>query len=212
MLSNNAADYLVRSTSWVSNITGNQTAMTDIGASDYCANKLLANSTWRTAICDSAYFEKVLNVKVPTMTSNTTPSGTAFANYTASGSYAPYYVFDGNASTEWYANSSSGTADNSIGYMFTKNINVGKCKTDFRGMSGAAHSWNIKVQGSTDGITYNDISDSISTGSITNSQTETKTLNCTNTNKYKYFRLYFGRGSGPNNGSPIVSNVQFYGH
>lgn len=92
--SNNAADYMARSTSWASSVTANSSAMAYIGANNYCADKLLANSTWCTAICNSTYFENVLNVKVPTMTSNTAPSGEAFGSTLWSGSNH-YYAFDG---------------------------------------------------------------------------------------------------------------------
>ena len=60
--SQNANDYLVRSTSWVSDVCGNSTAMSYIGLNNYSANTLLANSTWCTGICNSTYFESVLNV------------------------------------------------------------------------------------------------------------------------------------------------------
>lgn len=98
MSSNNAVDYLVRSTIWASGVTADSTAMTDIGANNYCADTLLGNSTWLTAICNSTYFESVLSVKVPTMTSDTTPSGTCGAN-SSRGDRPAYYAFDGNDTT-----------------------------------------------------------------------------------------------------------------
>jgi len=58
------------STEDVSEITTNQDAMALIGKYDYCSNVLLSNATWASAIANSDYFEEVLNVKVPTMTSN----------------------------------------------------------------------------------------------------------------------------------------------
>ena len=67
----NANNYLVRSTSFATDICNNESAMTYIGLNDYCANKLLADSTWCTAMCNSTYFEKVLNKCVPSLTSNT---------------------------------------------------------------------------------------------------------------------------------------------
>jgi len=36
---------------------------------------LLADSTWKTAICNSIYFKRILNLQVPVMTSINTPSG-----------------------------------------------------------------------------------------------------------------------------------------
>ena len=45
MSNDNAVDYLVRSTTWASGITADSTAMTDIGANNYCANTLLCKIT-----------------------------------------------------------------------------------------------------------------------------------------------------------------------
>jgi hypothetical protein len=83
--SQNAVNYMVRSTSWATNICANSTAMSLIGLNNYCANKLLANSTWLNAIANSTYIESVMNVKVPTMTSNTTPSGVVTGYGTVNG-------------------------------------------------------------------------------------------------------------------------------
>lgn len=108
--SNNATDYMARSTSWASSVCGNSNAMVYIGANNYCANKLLADSTWRNAICNSTYFESVLNYKVPSMTSYNTPSGTVAAS-SEYGGYPAWKAFDGNpSSVGWYAAGSSGTS------------------------------------------------------------------------------------------------------
>ena len=72
---NNASDYLARSTTWANDVCSNESAMIYIGLDDYCANKLLDNSTWLNAIGNSAYFEKVLNKCVPSLTSNTGSDG-----------------------------------------------------------------------------------------------------------------------------------------
>lgn len=157
MLSNNAVDYLVRSTSWVSNITGNQTAMTDIGASDYCADALLADSTWRTAICDSTYFEKVLNVKAPTMTSNTTPSGVVSADSTYSGLY-PWYAFDGQVTTarRWASNDTSSAGW--LMYKFPQKVTI----YAFEGAYNNTNNFYLQVNDtgssftSSDNVTYFD--------------------------------------------------------
>ena len=58
----------------------NATAMTYIGQNNYASNTLLADATWCNAICNSEYFESVLNVKVPKMTSDTTPEGECFGD------------------------------------------------------------------------------------------------------------------------------------
>lgn len=117
--SNNAADYMARSTTWASDVCADQTAMGYIGNNDYCANKLLADSTWAAAICNSTYFESVLDTKVPTMTSDNTPSGEVLAGVPVNNQYGPlYYSFDGNDNTFPYQRGSedlwtsgSGTQD-----------------------------------------------------------------------------------------------------
>ena len=80
-------------------ITTSQDAMSLIGKYDYCSNALLSNATWAEAICNSEYFEKVLNVSVPKMTSNTAPSGVASANTESTIPHPAYYAFDGIGKT-----------------------------------------------------------------------------------------------------------------
>lgn len=122
--STNAVDYMARSTTWVTDVCADSSAMTKIGANDYCADSLLADSTWCTAICNSTYFESVLNVKVPTMTSDTTPSGTASASSVhSSGARNAFKAYDGNDSTGWGASSDS-TGWNA--YEFTQDVIVNK--------------------------------------------------------------------------------------
>jgi hypothetical protein len=132
--SNNAADYMARSTNWASSVCANQTAMGYIGNNDYCANKLLADSTWRTSICNSTYFESVLNVKVPTMTSNTAPSGIA-SNSSAESGYEAYKAFDGNDSTS-FASYSSSIVNEWLAYDFQSSKKIYKIKILFFGKTG----------------------------------------------------------------------------
>lgn len=123
---NNASDYLARSTTWTNNICSNESAMTYIGLNDYCANKLLGDSTWLKAICNSTHFEKVLTVKIPTMTSNTSPSGEAFGSpyYNNMSEYTWYKAMDKNNNTCWHASVGLSTAQ--LGYDFGKQVIVKK--------------------------------------------------------------------------------------
>ena len=109
-------------------IPNNQTAMSYIGLNNYCANTLLADNTWLNAICNSTYFESVLNVKVPTMTSNTTPSGECIASsvYNSSPDYQAWKAFDGNVSTKWL----SGAATSDLSYSFTNPKKIMVCIID----------------------------------------------------------------------------------
>lgn len=69
---------------------------------------------WTYAICNSEYFESVLNVKVPAMTSNTSPEGIC-TSVNSLGSGSAYNVFDRNSSTSAQPNQYPCI----IGYTFT---------------------------------------------------------------------------------------------
>ncbi len=182
--SNNAVDYMARSTSWASSVCANQTAMGYIGNNNYCADKLLSNSTWRTAICNSTYFESVLNVKVPTMTSNTAPSGQCFAD-SENGSDRAYKAFNGDtADRGWWSGDISKSSGLYVGYKFPMAHKI--CKARYYGSSQYKRLYAFKYQGSNDGNTYTDISGVISTNSG-NLLDITTIMNVINS--YQYIRL-----------------------
>lgn len=208
--SNNAVDYMARSTNWASSVTANSTAMTYIGANDYCANKLLNNSTWCTAICNSTYFESVLNVKVPTMTSDTTPSGTASASSVIATSFAAWKAFNGTYAGETNAWGGTDYAINQwVAYQFTQNVMIKKVVLHQREKDTNLSTKDFKIQASSDGTTWVDLSD---TETMPNQTSAEKTLSLTNANsnsKYNRFRLYLldvGYGSVPG-----IGELQFYG-
>ena len=121
MSSRNAVDYLLRSTEFITSICGNDDAMTYIGLNNYCANTLLADLTnWMPAICDSQYFERVLNVKVPVMTDNTTPSGECGGYFGAN----TYLIFDGDENTA--CNSGEVTSQINVEYKFPSIVKIFK--------------------------------------------------------------------------------------
>lgn len=173
--SNNAADYMARSTSWASSVCANQTAMVYIGNNDYCADKLLANSTWLNAICNSTYFESVLNVKVPTMISNTAPSGVASASEE---DQPAYYAFDNNSGTYWSAHTSG---DSYVQYDFTSQKDI--YMWEYTGTSLYLPT-KIVLKGSNDGTTFEDI-DTVQPSSA-DANVHKRILNTTNT--YRYYR------------------------
>ena len=150
-------DYLAISTNWVNEITANETAMTYIGNNDYSADALLAMKPWQNAIVASPYMEKVLNVKVPTMTSNTTPSGEAFTEVPSS-SYPAWQAFDNNNSTFniCIADTGSSTVMHYTGYKFASQVKVYAYKLHTPA-SNTAHTHTLKVQGSNDNNTWNDL-------------------------------------------------------
>ena len=174
---NNAIDYLVRSTSFANGICGDSNAMSYIGSNNYAADTLLNDSTWFTAIKGSAYASSVLNASVPTMTSNTTPEGLAFASHATSSGSDPYKAFDGNSSTttKLAANQTAG----GYGYQFTAPVGVCRATIDF-----SYAGYNAKVQSSDDGITWSDES-----AEISNVPAGVNTLDILSYSKHTYWRV-----------------------
>ena len=220
--SNNAADYMARSTTWASDITANQSAMSYIGLNDYCADALLANSTWLNAIGNSTYFESVLNVKVPTMTSNTTPSGVVSVDsvHENRADMQGYKVFDGDDSSFWISGDGNSGNDSIhwIQYFFDNPILIKKIHL-FLAYSnptiGYCNISEVQIQGSNDGenfITIKTINQSVPLDQTVFDYVE----DSTNSIKYKYCRI---RMKGWNyNYSPAstryavsIKTMQFYG-
>lgn len=197
--SNNAADYMARSTSWASNVTANANAMTYIGANNYCANKLLANSTWCNAICNSTYFESVLNVKVPTMTSNTTPYGTASAS-TDRGGYEAYKALDGNDSTFWWSTQYPSNSPY-IEYDFANSVCVRAI--GIRDNSGAS---TVTIKGDNGNNTWAIVADNVPCNNSTNIEIQ----NFINNTHYLKYRVYPKTIASSSNNWAIYT-LQFYG-
>lgn len=199
--SNNAIDYLVRSTTFASDVTADSTAMSYIGLNNYASDTLLGDSTWLNAICNSTYFESVLNVKVPTMTSNTTPSGECISSGNYSGSYPNYYAFDGNSSTFW--NSQVGNLPHWIGYDFNSPTKIIVCKFQ---LSNALARTNY-LQG-WDGNSWVDINN------IDNDTTEnaTYTLITNSDIAYSKYRIKLNSGNYPSDKvESVFREINFYG-
>lgn len=197
--SNNAVDYMVRSTTWASGVTADSGAMTLIGANNYASNTLLDDSTWLNAICNSTYFESVLNVKVPTMTSNTTPSGEVIANAQYS-SKSIWKAFDGNDTTD---GAYTGVINGYIGYHFTDNVSIYKAiiypQADMTGET-------FYIQESSDGTNYSDISSALNSLSI-----KSNTVLCTPSNTKKaYCRITNTTRNKTYSGYSFYA-IQFYG-
>lgn len=217
---NNASDYMARSTAWANSVAADQTAMTYIGNNDYCANKLLADSTWLTAICNSTYFERVLNVKVPTMTSNTTPYGEVIADSVLSTEYDKYLAFNNFGYSEerggWHSGDTA--LPHWIGYKNTNPINVKvfEVVNHLQGISGLAY-WcptKIQLQGSNDGAVWENISEIIDRS--TNRGIKEKTsYNVTQNDKfYLYHRVHITEMKNAEETTKKIctfSKVQFYG-
>lgn len=192
--SNNAADYMARSTTWASDITADSTAMSYIGLNNYCSNALLNVNDWCTAICNSTYFESVLNAKVPTMTSNTTPSGVCSASGEGDEQLA-YMAFDG-ASDFWSTKST--TAPVWVQYEFAQNTHVYLAEVQFMYY---ASSSTVQIQKSDSTAISN---------SVTISGT-TKTKIPVNGGDWKAYRMYVSAQSHSSTYTGVCQMLQFYG-
>ena len=131
--SNNAIDYLVRSTTFASDVTANQTAMSYIGLNNYASNTLDADSTWCDAMLSSTYRESVFNIKVPAMTSNNAPSGVCFGSGGFSGESRYYICFNGSENDgDGFRISNGGY----VGYQFTKKVKIFGVKVNCKFYTG----------------------------------------------------------------------------
>lgn len=187
-------------------ITTSQDAMSLIGKYDYCSNALLNNATWAEAIGKSEYFEEVLNVSVPKMTSNTAPSGEASAESSYSGDYAPWKAFDGSLNDGWGA--SGNKKDTWIQYKFDTAVKISKASIyDRTELSGYNAKKYYKIQGSNDGTNWTELA------SITVQIGQTwEDVSFSNANSYIYYRAYFvGSESTHAQRYSLGTNIQFYG-
>jgi hypothetical protein len=184
-------------------ITDNATAMSYIGLNNHCANTLLADTTWREAICQSEYFESVLNVKVPTMTSNTTPSGVCSASSTYSSSYSAWKAFDGKISTHWSSTESDST-NAWIQYQFINPVKIYAVYLNITYDSGLCCK-SASVQASNDGSTFTEL---LAKQTFPNSSTDEYTLLINPTSAYSYYRL---AEMGTYRNDVDLDVVQFYG-
>lgn len=216
MASTNAVDYLVRCTNWISDICGNQSAMSYIGLNNYCANTLLADADWLDGIGNSDYIENVMNIKVPTMTGYTTPSGEVFTGGSKDTNREAWMAFDKvlTLTDGHYWLPKSEMKHNYIGYVFTHDVKIRVVKVLLNNNYYASRtSINITVQSGVNKDNFTDIS--ANTQCATPSTSTWTTIICNEQNESKNsFRLYdkdnvaWHTDSGA---STAFIEVQFYG-
>lgn len=187
-------------------ITTSQDAMSLIGKYDYCSNALLSNSTWAEAICNSEYFEEVLNVKVPKMTSATEPSG----EVTSSGydstnrpSWLPYKVFNEDITEGWWSSKPSNVY---ISYQSVRPICVRKISVQSVPDDNVIRLKNFKLQGSNDGSKWTDIY-----AGVYENNDNVQKFSFANDNFYSYHRLYCIDNYATTGYYIVIKNLQFYG-
>ena len=198
----NACNYMARSTTWSGSdagIVNSQDAISLIGKYDYCSNALLSNATWAEAIGNSENFEEVLNASVPKMTSNTAPSGEAFASADSTNAYK---AFNNNTSDFWGSNVTSSA---SIGYKFLNKVIVRYIQVKNRTDGGKTSPKNIIVQGSNDGTNWSNIVNHTNENTVDGGGWH---IYVNSSTAYKYWRLNI---TSLNSQYLNIAELQFYG-
>lgn len=161
------------------------------------------SEVWLNAICNSTYFDSVLNAKVPTMTDYTVPSGKVIYYNQTGGQYTnpPWRAFNSS-----YGGGGSVNKINNayIGYEFPEKVAVKVAKADKISLAGSG-SATIALIASDDKSTWTSLySSSVS------QEASFKYIVPTNDTKYKYYAFRFSSISSSANICGIV-NGQFYG-
>lgn len=151
---------------------------------------------------------QALEALIPTMTSNTSPSGVAGASYEYTGNDA-YQAFDNDSSTKWVggsdAQSAGETNSASIQYQFPNNVNVKEV-----GITCANYTEMVScvIETSTDGVSWNTAitktSDFESAGLETRISITPTTL--------KYIKLTINQKTLNTGRVPQILQIQAYGH
>ena len=205
LTSDNANDYLKRSKTWATgtgSITDSELAMQIIGADDYASETLLSDSDWCEAICNSEYFEDVLNAKNPIMTANDAPSGyvaSASSVYGNRSDLQPWVAFDGipDASHAW----AGANSEDWIKLKFLRAFNLRKVGMVLNNTTYLS----IVLEGSDDDSDWTPLK------TWTNITTQTTNpiseVLANNVDSFKYYRLTFKLNSVNIN----VYEIYFYG-
>lgn len=192
-------------------ITEDSTTMQYIGLRDYAANTLLSDEDWLDGIASSTYMTSVLNVEVPTMTSDNTPTGyEAFASQLEQSS--PYYAFN-TTTPNGATNSRIATPPIYVGIKFptTKRIYATLLTLESMGNTDDLSAVQTELQYSSDGNTWSTFKQY--SVAITNNSKDDYLILGDSGNKYQYYRFYSDKLLYTGNTSSRNKSIrlQFYG-
>ena len=177
---------VVASSTAMTAVVASSTAMTAVAASSTAMTAVVASSTACAAIKASSTAITALDssspITVPTMSSNTDPSGVATDSVSSENAYV---CFDGNGIT---FDDISGSANNWIRYQFSAAVWCYKFSIQSnRSSFFDRQTKNFKVQYSSDGSTWNDAL----VGSTSAGDGSNQTFNvCAASGKVAYWRVY----------------------
>lgn len=177
----------------------------------YSPNSNDFNATTVKEALDEIYSEidKIYkeNPLIPTMTSNTTPSGVVSASSVYSNTYAPYKAFDGNLATGWYC--AWLNTGNWLSYQFPNPVKANRVSIYIVDSGVYTTTFTVKIQASNDGSNWTDVS-----GDLVVEKTKTTSyFDLSTSAKYLYYRVYIVNGSSTAGYSNAIEgiNVQLYG-
>lgn len=213
MTVHDSVDYLVTALSndvdTAEKILDNDICAKWINLRDYALDMLYANANVK-AVMDSVdkygYGEWCLMPQVPTMTSNTTPSGEAFADSSYSADYAAWKAFNGTANSSedcWHAG--SGLTHGEIGYKFSTPKIIKRIEMVNRATTSDSPK-DFTFQGY-DGSKW------VVLGTYTNNNNEKKghsTYDVDSDVAYESFKLVITSSNSPDNGALNIGALQFY--
>lgn len=188
-----------------------------INLSAYALDTLYAN-TIIAGYMDTAdlyfYGELAIMPQVPTMTSNTAPSGVASASSEYGANQAPWKAFDGDDTTAYFSAATDTIANFYLGYDFASKVSVREiiCKYTTTGDGGVYNGYAIEIVGSNDKTTWTRIADAALEGSA---PVASKTLVSTSHEAYKYYRLRLTSGDAPHvqgQHALMIYGLQFYAY
>jgi hypothetical protein len=151
--SSTAMNAVIASPTAMAAVAASPTAMNAVGASPTAMAAVIASPTATDAFYNSPHI-----VSVPTMSSNSTPSGLCIASSEQSAGEAAWKAFDGivgntNADSVWGA--ATGNPGEWVGYQFTQPVRVSRCLFSPNGGSSNYSQHNvsgIEVQGEFGGV------------------------------------------------------------
>lgn len=189
-------------------ILNNTNTMKRFASNEYAMNKMIDDTNWRNAILSNntaiAGLDASNPTTVPTMTSNTTPSGEAFASSFYSG-YPAWNAFDNVLSTYWGVGQGLSYENQYVGYSFDTPIWLYKTVAF---VSNGKQDTDYVIEASNDKSNWVILKD----GLHQKGSKETIISNSSNSQKYQHYRLRLlstVAQSGSEN--TIIPYIQFYG-
>lgn len=147
-----------------------------------------------------ATIQKMVDAQIPTMTSNTTPSGVVSSTSDYSDEYSAWKAFDGKeTSTPGWAPSTDADLSNTYcQYEFNESINPKEIRIGFGG-----NGFTFDVKASSDGVNFVTLASNIS-----NSKDAWSIVNVKSDEYYKYYRFYMINATGaPSSGYGQKFNI-----